>query len=228
MSVIGRRPIDASHESAAARQQQHDRDADQHRLLHFVLLAKHVRQRARDQQHERPIAERVGCAHAPARRRRASPRCARSAPALAGRPRSRSSRPLQRAPSTVPRASRIASARPGAVTVVGRLRPPPSPRSSCSFSSSCITLVERGGERLELAIDAADADPPLLPQHVGAEQAQHDEQRERVPQRQPRPQRQRRSWRRRLRSPADSPSPRRVRISDSVPDRSSLRRSRCT
>ena len=60
------------------------------------------------------------------------------------------------------------------------------------MSSSSHDVRERRRERLELAVDAADADPPLLPQHVGAEQAQHDEQRERVPQRQARAQRQHR------------------------------------
>jgi hypothetical protein len=50
-------------------------------------------------------------------------------------------------------------------------------------------IDQRGGQRFELAIDPAETDPPLLPQHVGAEQTQDHEQRDRVPDRQPRPQR---------------------------------------
>jgi hypothetical protein len=51
---------------------------------------------------------------------------------------------------------------------------------------------QRRGQRLELVVDAPDAEALLLPQHGGAEQAQHHQQRQRVPQRQPAAQRQ---WR---------------------------------
>ena len=50
---------------------------------------------------------------------------------------------------------------------------------------------QRRRERFQFAIDAAKANPPLLPQDVGAEQAQHDQQRDRVPQRESRAQGQR-------------------------------------
>ena len=50
-------------------------------------------------------------------------------------------------------------------------------------------VLERGQQPGQLAVHATDADPLLLPQDGGGEYAQHDQQRERVPQREPRPQR---------------------------------------
>ena len=47
-------------------------------------------------------------------------------------------------------------------------------------------IGERRHQTFQLAIDTAQADPRLHPQDVGGEEAEHDEQRQRVPEREPR------------------------------------------
>ena len=46
MSLIGRRPTAGQPEAACGRKQQHDRNADEHRLLDFALLSEDIGQRA--------------------------------------------------------------------------------------------------------------------------------------------------------------------------------------
>ena len=175
-------------QAAAAREQQHDRDPDEHRLLRFALLAEHIRHGAGDEQDQRAGAERARTrVHAPgtgagvdapdaglgvAARRRiaqleaAPPRTEHTSARVENR---------ERAPRRGHGRGRLGRGRHG----VGVL-----------LELVLDDIRQCGRERFELAVHATDANPALLPQHVGAEQAQHDEQRERVPQREARAQRQ--------------------------------------
>ena len=102
-----------------------------------------------------------------------------------------SDRPLQDAASGRPVASRMAIAWPCDPSVVDGSPAPGSAHCLADF------VLQHAGQRAreiaELAVDAPQADAFLLPHaRSSAEQAQHDQQRERIPHRQPRAQRQRR------------------------------------
>ena len=206
MSVIGRRPTDASQSPPPPASSSAIGIPTSIASCDFALLAQHVRQRAADHEHERESAPNA-CGtrvHAPRRRRRSR----RSRRAAARRGHGSGARSVEPVPA---RGQHVAvrvedrQRAPGRVDGSRSPRPRRAPASSFSFSSSCTTLPSVVVSAVELAVDAADADPPLLPQHgrrrTGTSTTQ---QRERVPERQPRPQRQRASWRVVLRPPADS------------------------
>ena len=150
---------------------------DQHRLLHLVLLAPDVGQRARDQQDQRPCPKSRGVActrHAPAGVSTVMT-CARShcRTGSAARGRStrrercaaahRESRSPVRAAATVSRASSAACA---GARLLGQLVLE-EVRERCR--SACRARDRRGADRCVPA-----------PRTLGAEQRQHDEQRARV------------------------------------------------
>ena len=163
-------------EPAPGGQQQRNRDPDEHRLLHFPLLAKHVGHRTAGQQHERQRAERVPKPVYPPRAGRGldGPDVRQRVAARQGLaqlepvPARSQHRPAlvenrQRAARRIHGAGRLDRGGQGSVLLVQLI---------------LHDIGERRQEPAELAIDAADADPPLLPQHGGAEQDQHDEQRQ--------------------------------------------------
>jgi len=180
-----RREIDA----ASGREQQNDRDADEHRFLRFALFPPDVGQRACD--HERQLTAGKGF-----RRRVHAPGSARGFD-RAHAPRVGDSGvrgEIQPVPSLGERGAARVDNRNGAPRrrdEVARLLGS-SLRVEVLRQLAADHVGERCRERIELAIDAPQADPPLLPQHVCGEQAQRDEQRQRVGQRQARAHRQQR------------------------------------
>ena len=168
-SVIGRRPIDASHKPPRRPAAATIGNADDHRFLHFVPLALDVGERrcattSTNGSRVERVRSRV---HAP-RARRASRRSRLRADRARRRPgRSVEAVPVRREQLA---AARRRSPRPGpARRPCPRFLQPRSDDVRVLVSSSRTTLASVAMHAVELAVDAAQADAALLPQHVGAE-----------------------------------------------------------
>ena len=176
-------------ETAGCRAHQRDGNPDEHRFLHLVLFAPDVGERARGKQHERGGFEVcVLCVDTPrARRGRGVPDGA------TGWRRRREIVQLEAVPGCRERHTARVEHRHGPAgyrerldDVFGRSR-----RRTLLLQLVANEVGQRRREAVELAIDAAHAEPALHPQDVGAEQAEHDDEDERVPQRQLRTKRER-------------------------------------
>ena len=145
-------------ESAGGGQQQRDRDADEHRLAHLVLLARDVGERAaRRRARTVSRAERLGCDVDAPRAARSSRRSRLRDPAGRRQQVGQAPSPFQRAASTAP--PRVED-RDGACRGAQRVSELPRPRpagSSCSLSSSRSDVGERAASAVELAIDTPHA-----------------------------------------------------------------------
>ena len=221
----GRQPQSSGH-----RDQQDDRNADEHRFLHLALLAPHVVERTGDQERHDGAIERFwpdmdapatgSCLH----RRRAGAALMQQ---LFWR---REAAPGRREGNSTGIENRHRTPGDGhrGASLLGRRR------RRHAFSELGANHIGEGGNcGIELTIDTPHPKAPLNPEHVGGAKAQHEHERQRVPEGQPQSQRQRSHAQQRWChecSDGDNwyPSPRRVRISDSAPRRSSFRRSRCT